>query len=211
MADPTPAELWTAWREAARGVAIDEAIRMLYDDVGQAIRDAPADGPHGPPVCNASGRCCKFDSFGHRLYVTGLEIAWFLGRASGAESGGSGASPNAPGELSTLSLPVIEPGRVPPPATDQTRGRNLGPRIEDACRYQVDGLCSTHTIRPLGCRVFFCTPGTDDWQHAVYERFLDRLRALHTEHTLPYRYMEWRAGLVEADRYLSSSDSSSLG
>lgn len=187
MHDPTPAELWTAWRAASRRAEIDRAITTLYDDIGQAIRDAPADGPQGPPVCNASGRCCKFESFGHRLYVTGLEIAWFLGKVSGNELVGSGAATDISGEPPGLALPVIEHGRE---------------ALPDACRYQVDGLCSTHTIRPLGCRIFFCTPGTNDWQHAVYERFLDRLRSLHSVHGLPYRYMEWRAGLVEGDRWL---------
>ncbi|MEM9414217.1 MAG: hypothetical protein AAGA29_01910 [Planctomycetota bacterium] len=202
MADPTNAELWTTWRDAVRIAAVDDAIRAIYDEVGQAIRDAPRDFPEGPPTCNASGRCCKFDTYGHRLYVTGLEIAWFLGWVSGTGFGVSDEPPHCSRDSSSIALTVIEPGHHAPPAPDQPPAPNPETRIEDACRYQVDGLCSTHTIRPLGCRVYFCTPGTDDWQHAVYERFLDRLRALHAEHGLPYRYMEWRAGLVDGDRWL---------
>ena len=30
------------------------------------------------PLCVISGRCCRFDEFGHRLYVTTLELAHFL-------------------------------------------------------------------------------------------------------------------------------------
>ncbi len=30
------------------------------------------------PVCNTSGRCCRFDEFGHRLFVTTMELATFL-------------------------------------------------------------------------------------------------------------------------------------
>jgi Fe-S-cluster containining protein len=29
-------------------------------------------------TCSASGRCCDFDAYGHRLYVTTLEAAWFF-------------------------------------------------------------------------------------------------------------------------------------
>jgi hypothetical protein len=30
------------------------------------------------PVCNASGRCCRFEEFGHRLFVTTMELAVFV-------------------------------------------------------------------------------------------------------------------------------------
>jgi len=70
--------------------------------------------------------------------------------------------------------------------------------VRDACVYQVDGLCSVHPIRPFGCRVYFCAPTSTDWQNDLYERSLERVRAIHEQHGLPYRYMEWRAGLVEA-------------
>jgi Fe-S-cluster containining protein len=30
------------------------------------------------PVCIISGRCCRFEEFGHRLYVTTAELATFL-------------------------------------------------------------------------------------------------------------------------------------
>lgn len=30
------------------------------------------------PLCVASGRCCRFDEFGHRLYVTTMELAAFV-------------------------------------------------------------------------------------------------------------------------------------
>lgn len=30
------------------------------------------------PLCQASGRCCRFEEFGHRLYVTTVELAAFV-------------------------------------------------------------------------------------------------------------------------------------
>jgi Fe-S-cluster containining protein len=65
------------------------------DDVAQAILQAAArpevlSAVHGVyaavqaqidarrPVCVVSGRCCRFEEYGHRLYVTTLELAAFL-------------------------------------------------------------------------------------------------------------------------------------
>jgi Fe-S-cluster containining protein len=40
------------------------------------------------PLCIISGRCCKFEEFGHRLYVTTLELARFLHDAPAAKFAG---------------------------------------------------------------------------------------------------------------------------
>lgn len=162
------ARLWRSWRQAAGEPAIDEAIRALYAELDDAVA---AKGP----TCWVSGRCCKFDSFGHRLYVTGLEIAWFLAQAPPlAEVGQTQTS-------GTGGLPIL-----------------MNAPFADACPYQTGGLCGAHATRPLGCRIFFCQRGTETWQQDLYERFLEQLRRLHDGHGLPYRYMEWRAGLREA-------------
>ncbi len=70
--EPTPGP-WDAWRAAAADPAIDCAIAALYEGLDAAVRQRG-------PVCWASGRCCNFNSYGHLLYVTGLEIAWFLSK-----------------------------------------------------------------------------------------------------------------------------------
>ena len=149
---------WQVWREASSLPVIDQAIVKLYDDLDVAVR---ARGP----VCWASGRCCNFNAYGHLLYVTGLEIAWFLGKVD--------ESKREDGWVSRLD-------------------------VKAPCAFQVNSLCTTHATRPLGCRIYFCQRGTEEWQHEVYETFQKRLRALHDAHALPYRYMEWRAGLMEA-------------
>ncbi|MEO0475571.1 MAG: hypothetical protein AAF085_06325 [Planctomycetota bacterium] len=159
---------WPLWYEAAAREVIDHAIRGLYDELGLAVAERR-------PVCNASGRCCRFEEYGHRLYVTGLEIAWFLSRLSGREAD------------SGSDISLKQAGSSP------------------NCPYQINGLCSTHEIRPLGCRVYFCEEGTEAWQQDTTERFLNQLKALHAEHDLPYAYMEWRAGLAEADQFLDAS------
>ena len=142
---------------------------MLYAGVDAAVR---ARGPK----CEASGRCCKFNTYDHLLYVTGLEMAWFLKQAEGQKTPVDAAYAMAE---SKLSLPVLSPRQLP-----------------DGCRYQVDGLCSAHGFRPLGCRVYFCEKGTEDWQQEIYEKFQSALKRMHEENGLPYAYMEWRGGLM---------------
>ena len=168
-----PAAQWAAWRQA---VATEPDLVAAVDGVHRA---AEAETARHEGRCDQSGRCCRFESHGHRLYVTGLEAALFLSRVdAGAERG--------PGGDAIRRLPVLQIGT-----------NAMGPRYADACPYQIDGLCSTHRIRPLGCRVYFCGGEGDGWQEAIYERATERLRALHTAHGLPYRYAEWRALLAE--------------
>lgn len=57
--------------QAARRGDVRQAVQQVYDDVRQAI-DARG------PICAASGRCCRFEDYGHRLYVTTAELATFI-------------------------------------------------------------------------------------------------------------------------------------
>lgn len=129
-----------------------QAVARVYADLQTAI-------DLRKPKCEASGRCCGFDEYGHRLYVTTMELAAFVH------------------------------------AMVDSKARGLG--SQGGCIYQIDGLCSVHTIRPFGCRIFFCDSTSDDWQHAQYEHFHARLKRLHDELSVPYAYMEWRQALRE--------------
>ncbi|MEX0885273.1 MAG: hypothetical protein WD009_02435 [Phycisphaeraceae bacterium] len=168
---------WQQWRAAARQPAVDVELRALYAELDAAVA---ARGP----TCWISGRCCKFAEFGHRLFVTGLEIAWFLHHAP-ATPATTPATPN--------SSDAQNPKSEIPPAPLPILGDNI-----EACPYQIGGLCSTHTTRPMGCRIFFCQHGTEQWQQELYEQYLARLRDLHDTHALPYRYMDWLHGLHAA-------------
>ena len=70
---------------AAARADVREAVARVYADLQSAI-DARR------PVCNASGRCCRFEEFGHRLYVSTLELAVFVAslRAKGGTWDGKG-------------------------------------------------------------------------------------------------------------------------
>lgn len=176
-------DCWGTWFDASQQGEIDRAIQHVYDQLDKQVAAKQ-------PVCEQSGRCCKFDSYGHRLYVTGLEIARFLTQA---KLGDLPRDDAACGSRAThaLALPVL----------------SQDPVALDGCVFQVQGLCEAHAIRPLGCRIYFCQPGTEHWQQDIYESHMATLRALHTQHDLPYRYMEWRAGLAEAKRWAAQQGS----
>jgi Fe-S-cluster containining protein len=164
------AELVRSWREAAAR----EPVRAAIADVHRAV--AAAVEARGP-ACWASGRCCRFERAGHRLYVTGLEAAVVL-RALGEAPGGRGAPGNR-SEGGRPALRVIGSG-----------GRPADP--DGACPFVDANRCSIHGIRPLGCRVYFCDRSAERWQRELYERMQERVRAVHDRFGVAYRYREWR-------------------
>lgn len=175
-AAPTDPELWRAWREAAGDAAVVEAIDAVHRRIEAAVIERG-------PRCDQSGRCCRFGEYGHDLFVTGLEIAVFLRRASRPS--------NAIGRARGVSLPQLS--------------------SERACPFMIDNACSVHAIRPAGCRIFFCEPGTQGWQQDLYERSLVEVRRLHETQGLPYRYMEWLDGLAAASGWMGSPIERSSG
>src|SRR5690348_3067409 len=56
--------------EASQRADVRDAIARVYDDLQHEIERVK-------PVCVMSGRCCRFEEFGHRLYVTTIETAAF--------------------------------------------------------------------------------------------------------------------------------------
>jgi len=173
LRDPDdPQKLWANWLNAANTQAVSDALLTLYQRIDQAIAQRS-------PTCWTSGKCCNFDEYDHLLYVTGLESAWFVTQINIQSKTAGDVSSTTP---ASITLP------------------QLGERTP-ACPYQINKLCTTHTIRPLGCRVFFCQQGTQQWQNELYEDFLAELRTLHEAHTLPYRYMEWRDALSAANHH----------
>ncbi len=45
------------------------------------------------PKCELSGRCCRFTSFGHQLFVTRLELRYVMERAGPPPPGADGVCP----------------------------------------------------------------------------------------------------------------------
>lgn len=150
--------LTTAWSLAAADPRVDGTLRAIDAEVAESTRAAK-------PLCVASGRCCRFEQFGHRLFVTGLEAAWVLRRLR-----------------SDLDRSL-------------TGSELAAAMASGTCPFLRDGLCSVHTIRPFACRTFFCDPRATAWQAELHERMHARVRSLHDEVGVAYRYGEWRAML----------------
>ena len=155
------AALPIAIAEARQRADVRLGVWRIYDQLQREIDSRQ-------PVCRASGRCCRFEEYGHRLYVTTAELAAF---ADGLQP----AKPPQDGP-SGQKLPILE-------------------QTSAGCVFQVDGRCSVHAIRPFGCRIFFCDPTAGDWQQTQYERFHALIKQLHENLAVPYYYVEWRAGL----------------
>src|SRR4051794_10484292 len=67
-----------AARSEKKGGAMSDQLRRevleLYREVDAAVAEAG-------PVCVASGRCCRFQEFGHVLYLSSLEAEVLLAGA----------------------------------------------------------------------------------------------------------------------------------
>ena len=69
----------TAFEEALRDAVRAAATRADVRDAVQAVyADVAAEVDRRRPVCVISGKCCRFEEYGHRLYVTTLELAAFV-------------------------------------------------------------------------------------------------------------------------------------
>jgi Fe-S-cluster containining protein len=143
--------------------------------VAEVLAAADRDIGARRPVCRSSGRCCHFETYGHRLYVTAAELIHFSQTAFGSRRGAS----KKEGGL-TISLPQF-----------------FGQAAPEGCPFQIDNLCTARESRPLGCRIYFCDQNAQAWQSEVYEKYHGELRALHERYNIPYRYVEWREGLRE--------------
>jgi Fe-S-cluster containining protein len=162
-------QLALAWLDA---VGRDEVARGLEEIYAMVARDTlERRASQNGPRCDASGRCCHFEAWGHRLYVTGLEAAYTLTRRP-STSAGPATAPATPG---SLTLPQI--------ASARARGD---------CPFLEGTLCTVHDVKPLACRTYYCDPSAQDWQQELTERGLAQIRALHDRFGVEYRYGEWR-------------------
>jgi hypothetical protein len=75
-----PPEMTHEFVDAVRAAAARDEVRRAVGHLYTAVQDAI---DLRRPVCNASGRCCKFDDFGHRLFITTMELSAFLAEFNG--------------------------------------------------------------------------------------------------------------------------------
>lgn len=71
METTPPDNLRAAVLTAAARPEVRTRVEQIYSDLAKEIEIRK-------PLCILSGRCCHFEDFGHRLYVTTAELATFL-------------------------------------------------------------------------------------------------------------------------------------
>ena len=117
----TSAEDVARWRKAAGDSLVSLTFLEIFHEASETVRQER-------PLCLAGGGCCRFETHGHRLYVTGLEAAWFIDQVE-----------NLRGRGLTRD--------------DVARSHERGD-----CPVLEQGLCTAHQVRPFGCRSYFCDP-----------------------------------------------------
>jgi hypothetical protein len=62
------------------------------------------------------------------------------------------------------------------------------PVASDACPFQVAGLCTARTARPLGCRIYFCDPVYQERMREITEVAVARLKRIADQHGTGWHY-----------------------
>ncbi|UCE61501.1 MAG: hypothetical protein JSU63_07080 [Phycisphaerales bacterium] len=61
--------------DASRRIDVIESMSDFYAECDRLIAEQPG-------RCVNKGECCRFGEYGHRLYVTALEVCYYLARTS---------------------------------------------------------------------------------------------------------------------------------
>ncbi len=176
-------------REQLRqAVAAAQGKAGLVEELETVYRNFQSQLDQRRPRCDVSGRCCRFEDYGHRLFVTTIELAAFAMSQQAAINRGT----------DTVGACVVVAGVVAAGSWDGT-----------GCPYQLAGRCSVHFDRPFGCRVYFCDPTSTGWQEQQYESVHAQVKRLHEALEVPYFYVEWREALRAVG--LATGDGSAAG
>ena len=163
------------WRELAGAPEVERYFVGARARVAETVRTQR-------PICLASGACCKFEKFGHRMYVSGLEAAFVVARIDAARRA------RAANPLRVLDV------------REAHRRGDCPYLVSDPSDPAGRAFCGEHEERPLGCRIYYCDRGADgrgpDWQSELYESIHREIIALHEQVGAEYRYLEWREALA---------------
>jgi Fe-S-cluster containining protein len=136
--------------------------------------------------CAACGKCCDFERYDHRLYVTTPEIIYFVEKLGDSDFRTNG------------KIYVIVSGakQSQTPETRRPDSSGLLAMTTGRCPYQIDGKCTVHAYRFSGCRIFCCR-GKAAFQSELTESAIKKFKALCAELQIPYRYVELPAALKD--------------
>ena len=124
-------------------------------------------------VCGICGKCCDFESYDHRLYVTTPEMIYFADKLTGSDVIASAAKQS---HTERSAEPVSE-----------TLTKNKMPT--GRCPYQVNGKCTVYPYRFAACRIFCCKADAD-FQSDLTETAVKKFKMLCEKFQIPYRYVD---------------------
>ena len=117
--------------------------------------------------CSACGKCCDFEGFDHKLFVTPPELI-YLAANLGAEN------------ISILR--------------SRATAKDEKPMSNSRCPYNIDGKCGIYEYRFAGCRIFFCN-ADKYFQSTLSESALKKFKSLCAQLSIPYRYSDLATAL----------------
>ncbi|MDP2932796.1 MAG: hypothetical protein Q8N81_01555 [bacterium] len=139
--------------------------------------------------CSACGKCCDFESFGHKLFITSPELLYFRTNIKPSKEN-QGPSDSA-GCLGLAPAPV---------AGVQSRERKRAVTLEickqvsQICPYLKNGKCTARDFRFAGCRIFFCKADSEKINE-LSEQAIKKFKTLCDEFDFPYRYVDLATAL----------------
>ena len=135
---------------------LGKKVAEIYDWLDTQIRE----NNQLTGQCSACGKCCDFDGFDHRLFITGPELMYLATGQQAANLGDENVMP-------------------------MTTSRPLGGK----CPYNIEGKCTIYEYRFAACRIFYCSAGAD-FQGELSETVLKKLKSLCAEFQIPDRYSD---------------------
>ncbi len=126
--------------------------------------------------CANCGQCCNFDNYGHRLYITTLEMLYLT----------AGLNTTYTQQYTNKELLSGKP-----------YGNTISQKLPSSCQLQNTNGCTARLHRPTGCRIFFCKGIDNNLLYELTEQTLSSLRTLHEQFNAPYYYADIRLWLQQ--------------
>ncbi len=169
---------------------ICDEVARIYDWLDSNIK-------HFNSHCTACGKCCCFESFGHKLFVTTPELLYFRQNVKNPKS------------MLTQQCPYLENGKPPHQFTlrrislkEHLKPLGLTFKTLHRSANWCGGKCSVRNFRFAGCRIFFCksvrgclTAADKDLQHRLSEETVKKIKILCDKFDFPYRYIDLMTAL----------------
>ncbi|MBU1259883.1 MAG: hypothetical protein KKE31_03280 [Planctomycetes bacterium] len=167
-------------------VSICNQVAQIYAWLDENIKNLDLN-------CSACGKCCNFDSFGHKLFITTPELLYFYENVKPLR------------KMTGQSCPYLEDGT--PPHQFTLRQTNLkeslklnrsASKIFSQSANWCGGKCTARNFRFAACRIFFCKADIEKI-NKLSEQTIEKFKALCDEFDLPYRYVDLATALNKFD------------